>query len=170
MEKLSPQESALGADTVLRGSLRVPSGFSSDKPLAAKPWGLCPLGFAASGWPLESPSEALTLPLSTVLAPSTFFFRGQFFHTASRIFNSCFQCGRAQVKCCLFGCMGSNRIRTERVGQTASVPTVQTCMTESADTGYLSSRLSPNPVGANTSLYRWLLSTITQDICPASVS
>ena len=66
--------------------------------------------------------------------------------------------------------MGSNRIRTERVGQRAGVATVQTCVTESADSGYLSSRLSPNPVGAHTSLYRWVLSTITQDICPASVS
>ena len=160
----------MGAHTVLRGSLRAPSGFSSDKPLAAKPWGLCPQGFAASGWPLESPSGALTLPLSTVLAPSTFFFRGHFFLTAPRTFNSRFQCGRARVKCCLFGCMGSNRIRRERVGQRAGVATVQTCVTESADSGYLSSRLSPNPVGAHTSLYRWVLSTITQDICPASVS
>ena len=32
--------------------MRAPLGVSSGKPSAAKPWRLCPLGFAASGWPL----------------------------------------------------------------------------------------------------------------------
>ena len=32
MEKLSPKESVEGADTVLRGSVRAPEGFSEGKP------------------------------------------------------------------------------------------------------------------------------------------
>ena len=36
VEKLSPKESVEGADTVLRGSVRAPEGFSEDKPEAAK--------------------------------------------------------------------------------------------------------------------------------------
>ena len=39
VEKLSPKESAEGADTVLRGSVRAPKGFSEGKPEAAKPKG-----------------------------------------------------------------------------------------------------------------------------------
>ena len=42
--------------TVLRGSVRAPSGFSLDKPSAAKPRGLRFLGFAALGLPLENHS------------------------------------------------------------------------------------------------------------------
>ena len=61
VEKLSPKESVEGADTVLRGSVRAPEGFSEGKPEAAKPRELRPL------------------------------LRGQFFHTAPRIFNSRFQ-------------------------------------------------------------------------------
>ena len=34
VEKLSPKESVEGADTVLRGSLRAPEGFSEGKPEA----------------------------------------------------------------------------------------------------------------------------------------
>ena len=37
MEKLSTKESVEGADTVLRGSVRAPEGFSEGKPEAAKP-------------------------------------------------------------------------------------------------------------------------------------
>ena len=65
-KKLSPQESSLGAYTVLLGSVRDPWGFSSGKTLAAKPWGGSPQDFAAKGLPEENPEGALTLPLSTV--------------------------------------------------------------------------------------------------------
>ena len=41
---------------MLRGSVRAPSGFSLDKPSAAKPRGLRFLGFAALGLPLENHS------------------------------------------------------------------------------------------------------------------
>ena len=41
-KKLSPKESVKGADTVLRGSVRVPEGFSEGKPEAAKPRGRSP--------------------------------------------------------------------------------------------------------------------------------
>ena len=36
VEKLSPKESVEDADTVLRGSVRAPEGFSEGKPEAAK--------------------------------------------------------------------------------------------------------------------------------------
>ena len=36
VEKLSPKESVKDADTVLRGSVRAPEGFSEGKPEAAK--------------------------------------------------------------------------------------------------------------------------------------
>ena len=49
MEKLSPKESVEGANTVLRGSVRAPEGFSKDKPEAAKLSGRSPQGFAAEG-------------------------------------------------------------------------------------------------------------------------
>ena len=39
VEKLSPKESVKGANTVLRGSVRAPEGFSEGKPKAAKPRG-----------------------------------------------------------------------------------------------------------------------------------
>ena len=39
VEKLSPKESVKGTDTVLRGSVRAPKGFSEGKPEAAKPRG-----------------------------------------------------------------------------------------------------------------------------------
>ena len=39
VEKLSPKESVEGTDTVLRGSVRAPEGFSEGKPKAAKPRG-----------------------------------------------------------------------------------------------------------------------------------
>ena len=39
VEKLSPKESVEGDDTVLRGSVRAPKGFSEGKPEAAKPRG-----------------------------------------------------------------------------------------------------------------------------------
>ena len=81
VEKLSPKESVEGADTVLRGSVRAPEGFSEGKPEAAKPRGRSPRGFAAEGLPEENPSVST---LNTLL-------RGQFFHTAPRIFNSRFQ-------------------------------------------------------------------------------
>ena len=47
MEKLSPKESVEGADTVLRGSVRAPKGFSEGKAEAAKPRGRSPQGIAA---------------------------------------------------------------------------------------------------------------------------
>ena len=50
MEKLSPKESVKGTNTVLRGSVRAPKGFSE-------------------GFPEENPEGALKLPRSTVLAP-----------------------------------------------------------------------------------------------------
>ena len=42
MEKLSPKESVEGANTLLRGSVRAPEGFSEGKPEAAKPRGRSP--------------------------------------------------------------------------------------------------------------------------------
>ena len=69
MEKLSPKESVVGADTVLRGSVRAPEGFSEGKPEAAKPRGCSPQGFADEGLPEENPEGALTLTRSTLLAP-----------------------------------------------------------------------------------------------------
>ena len=36
MQQLSPKESVEGADTVLRGSMRAPEGFSEGKPKAGK--------------------------------------------------------------------------------------------------------------------------------------
>ena len=39
VEKLSPKESVEGGDTVLRGSVRAPKGFSKGKPKAAKAMG-----------------------------------------------------------------------------------------------------------------------------------
>ena len=39
MWKNCPLRSVKGADTVLKGSVRVPEGFSEDKPEAAKPRG-----------------------------------------------------------------------------------------------------------------------------------
>ena len=44
MEKLFPKESFYGADTVLRGSVRAPEGYSEGKPAAAKPRGRKPQG------------------------------------------------------------------------------------------------------------------------------
>ena len=64
-----PKESVEGDDTVLRGSVRAPEGFSEGKPEAAKPRGRSPRGFAAKGLPEENPKGVLTLPRSTVLAP-----------------------------------------------------------------------------------------------------
>ena len=61
VEKLSPKESVKGADTVLRGSVRAPEGFSEGKPEAAKPRGRSPQGFAAEfalGKSLGSPHTA----------------------------------------------------------------------------------------------------------------
>ena len=64
-----PKESVEGDDTVLRGNVRAPEGFSEGKPKAAKPRGRSPRGFAAAGLPKENPEEALTQPQSTVSAP-----------------------------------------------------------------------------------------------------
>jgi hypothetical protein len=66
VEKLSPKESVEGADTVLRGSLRAPKGFSEGKPEAAKPRGRSPRGFVAKGLPKENFEGTLILPRSTV--------------------------------------------------------------------------------------------------------
>ena len=62
MEKLSPKESVEGANTVLRGSVRAPVGFSQGKPQAAKPRGRSPPRFCSRGFPEENPEGALTLP------------------------------------------------------------------------------------------------------------
>ena len=70
VEKLSPEESVKGADTVLKGSVRAPKGFSKGKPEAAKPRGPSPRRFAAKGLPEENPKGALTLTRSTVSAPN----------------------------------------------------------------------------------------------------
>ena len=59
----------MGADTVLRGSVRAPEGFSEAKPEAAKLRGRSPRCFAAEGLPEENPEGSLTLPRSTVSAP-----------------------------------------------------------------------------------------------------
>ena len=45
VEKLSPKKSVEGTDTVLRGSVRAPKGFSEGKPEASKPRGRSPQGF-----------------------------------------------------------------------------------------------------------------------------
>ena len=49
VEKLSHNESVEGADTVLRGSVRAPEGFSKGTPEAARPRGRSPRDFAAEG-------------------------------------------------------------------------------------------------------------------------
>ena len=54
MWKNCPLRSIEGADTVLRGSVRAPEGFSEAKPEAAKPRGRSPRGFAAEGLPKEN--------------------------------------------------------------------------------------------------------------------
>ena len=59
MEKLSPKESVKGTDTVLRGSVSAPKGFSESSLR----------GFEAEGLPEENLEGALTLPSSTVSAP-----------------------------------------------------------------------------------------------------
>ena len=59
----------MGADTVLRGSVRAPKGFSEGKAEASKSRGRSPRGFAAEGLPEEIPEGALTLTRSTVSAP-----------------------------------------------------------------------------------------------------
>ena len=69
MEKLPPKESVKGADTVIRGSVRAPEGFSQGKPEAAKPRGRNLQGFADKVWPEENPKRTLTLPHSAMLAP-----------------------------------------------------------------------------------------------------
>ena len=66
VEKLFPKESGEGPDTVLRGSVSAPKGFSKGKPEASKPRGRSPRGFEAEGLPEENPEGALTLPRSTV--------------------------------------------------------------------------------------------------------
>ena len=48
VEKLSPKDSVEGANTVLRGSVRAPKGFSEGKPEAAKPRGRSPRGLLAN--------------------------------------------------------------------------------------------------------------------------
>ena len=68
-----PKESVKGDDTVLRGSVRAPKGFSEGKPEASKPRGRSPRGFEANGLPKENPEGALTLPRSTVSAPEALF-------------------------------------------------------------------------------------------------
>ena len=60
MEKLSPKESVKGADTVLRGSVKAPKGFSESQPKAAKPRGRSAQGFTAESLPEENPEGALT--------------------------------------------------------------------------------------------------------------
>ena len=58
-----------GGNTALKGNVTDPEGFSEGKPEAAKQRGHSPQGFAAEGLPEKNPEEALTLPLSAVLAP-----------------------------------------------------------------------------------------------------
>ena len=69
---MSLKESVEGANTVLRGTVRAPERFSKGKPMAVKPRGHSPQGFAAKSLPEENPEGALTLPRSTVSAPEAF--------------------------------------------------------------------------------------------------
>ena len=71
VEKLSPKESVKGADTVLRGSLRDPEGFSEEKPKVLQLM-VCPH----------------TAPQHSV-GTQGILLRGQLFRCAPRIFNSC---------------------------------------------------------------------------------
>ena len=66
-----PSGECLGCRHCAAGQCKGSLGIFSGKPLTAKPRGLRPLGFAASGLPLENHSGALTLPLSTMSTPST---------------------------------------------------------------------------------------------------
>ena len=84
VEKLSPKESVKGADTVLRGSVRAPKGFSEGKPEAAKPRGHSPQGFAAKGLHEENPSVST---IDTLLGDSF----------STRIFNSRFHSARGAL-------------------------------------------------------------------------
>ena len=61
MVKMSHRESVENAQTVLRGRVRAPEGFSVGKDEAAKPRGRTPHGFAAKGLPMENPEGAVTL-------------------------------------------------------------------------------------------------------------
>ena len=69
VKKLSPKESFEGTNTVLRGSVRAPKGFSEGKPEASKPRERSPRGFEAKGLPEENLEGALKLPRNTVSAP-----------------------------------------------------------------------------------------------------
>ena len=84
VEKLPPKHSVEGPDTVLRGSVRAPKGFSEGKPKAAKPRGRSTRGFAQE----KSPGSPHTDPQHSVGSRGTLLW-GQLFHSAPRIFNSC---------------------------------------------------------------------------------
>ena len=73
MDKLSPKESVEGAETVLRGSVRAPEGFSEGKPKAAKLRERSPRGFArgkSRGSPHTAPQHSLgnLVPEGTVFS------------------------------------------------------------------------------------------------------
>ena len=115
-----------------------------------KSWRLRPLGFAASGLPSEHHSGALSLPLTTVLAPSKLSdLRGQFTHTDPKKFqqslsylfyNMSLRCkmflknisAHVDRKCCLPDCPNFNMtgsytwlegnlgVRNQRTQQTVS--------------------------------------------------
>ena len=57
VEKLSPKECVEGADTVLRGSVRAPKGFSEGKAEAAKPRGRSPEVLQPRVCPRKIPRE-----------------------------------------------------------------------------------------------------------------
>ena len=62
VNKLSPKGSVEGDDTVLRGRVRAPEGFSEGKPKAEKPRGPIPLGFADKGLPQHCPAAQYQHP------------------------------------------------------------------------------------------------------------
>ena len=82
--KLSPKESVEGGNTVIRGSVRAPEGFSEGKPKGAQPPRISSQGFARG----KSRGSPHTAPQRSVGTQGTLL-RGQLFHSAQRIFNTC---------------------------------------------------------------------------------
>ena len=72
MEKLSPKESVEGADTVLKGSVRDPEGFSEGKPEAAKPRGVAPEVLQPRVCPRKITREPSNCPAAQCLHPRPF--------------------------------------------------------------------------------------------------
>ena len=83
MEKLSSKKSIEGADTVQRGSVRAPKGFSNGKPEGAQPQRFCSQWFARGKF-RGSPHTVQ----QHIGGTRGTFLREQLFHSAPRIFNS----------------------------------------------------------------------------------